>query len=41
MCASKLLGHASVAFALQTYTHSDDDELDRAGVALQRALGAG
>ena len=38
---SKLLGHASVAFTLQTYTHPDDEELDRAGVALQRALGAG
>ena len=37
---SKMLGHASVAFTLQTYTHPDDDELDRAVTAFERALGA-
>lgn len=36
---SKILGPASVAFTLQTYTHPDEEELDRAGAALERALG--
>jgi hypothetical protein len=37
---SKILGHASVAFTLQTYTHPDEEELDRAAAAFERALGA-
>lgn len=37
---SKILGHASVAFTLQTYTHPDEEELDRAAAALERALGS-
>jgi integrase len=37
---SKILGHASVAFTLQTYTHPDEEELVRAAAALERALGS-
>ena len=37
---SKILGHASVAFTLQTYTHPDEEELDRAAAAFERALGS-
>jgi integrase len=36
---SKILGHASIAFTLQTYTHPDEEELDRAAAAFERALG--
>jgi len=35
---SKLLGHASVAFTLQTYTHPTDDEMGAVGEAIGRAL---
>ena len=37
---SKMLGHASIAFTLQTYTHPDEEELDRAAAAFERALGS-
>jgi integrase len=37
---SKMLGHASVAFTMQTYTHPDEEELDRAAAAFERALGS-
>jgi integrase len=37
---SKILGHASVAFTLQTYTHPNEEELDRAAAAFERALGS-
>jgi integrase len=35
---SKLLGHSSVAFTLQTYTHPDDDAMDAVGDMIGRAL---
>jgi hypothetical protein len=35
-----MLGHASIAFTLQTYTHPDEEELDRAAAAFERALGS-
>ena len=37
---SKILGHASVAFTLQTYTHPDEEELVRTAAAFERALGS-
>ena len=37
---SKMLGHASIAFTLQAYTHPDEEELARAAAALERALGS-
>jgi integrase len=36
---SKMLGHASVAFTLATYTHVDDEQIDRAARGLERAFG--
>jgi integrase len=35
---SRLLGHSSVAFTLQTYVHPQDDELDALGHTLANAL---
>ena len=35
---SKLAGHATVAFTLQTYTHPRDDEMDEVGVSIGEAL---
>ncbi len=37
---SKMLGHASIAFTLQTYTHPDEEELVRAAADFERALGS-
>jgi integrase len=37
---SKMLGHASIAFTLRTYTHPDEEELERAAAAFERALGS-
>jgi len=36
---SKMLGHASVAFTLQTYTHPRDDELIALADTIGSALG--
>lgn len=38
---SKMLGHASVAFTLQTYTHPTDDEMDAVGALLGKAIESG
>jgi integrase len=35
---SKLLGHSSVAFTLQTYVHPRDDELDSLSITIAKAL---
>jgi integrase len=35
---SKLLGHATVAFTLQTYTHPSDDEMDEVAEILRKAI---
>jgi integrase len=35
---SKLLGHATVAFTLQTYTHPSDDEMDEVAEILGKAI---
>ena len=36
---SKKLGHASVAFTLATYTHVDDEQIERAALGLEQAFG--
>jgi integrase len=35
---SKLLGHSTVAFTLQTYTHPSDDEMDEVAEILSKAI---
>jgi integrase len=37
---SRMLGHASVAFTLSTYTHVDDEQIDRAAKGLEQAFGS-
>lgn len=37
---SKMLGHASVAFTLGTYTHVDDEQIERAAQGLEQAFSA-
>ena len=37
---SKMLGHASVSFTIQTYDHPDEEMVDRAAQGLEEAFGA-
>ncbi len=36
---SRMLGHSSVAFTLDTYTHVDDEQIERAAQVLEQAFG--